>query len=184
MKRSTAIVLALVITVPVLLLSGGCSTYVQGRPGVYEIPEIERVAVLSCGDKEFTDSVTEVLVHCSKWQVFDREALERIMREQDMEQTDRFDKETAIQLGKLAGVDMMVFGSYGDDRAVIKAVDVENGRYYVYKNVFFDPSRSKDFKAWFTCQYLVPYAIRYEEGQPVFVWCGGNVDRVAPRDLP
>lgn len=183
-SRTSFAVITVLLGVLVLTLHPGCATYRQGRPGVYDLPHIERVAVWAFGNDEFTDGVAEVLVYCSKWKVFDRLALDRILQEQALEQTTNFDTETAVRIGKLAGVNMVVFGTYAEDRAVMKAVDIESGQYYVYKNVYFDPARDMDFKAWFACQHLVPYAIRYEDGEPAFVWCGDSADKLRPRDLP
>jgi len=166
------------------LLAAGCATYEQGRPAFYDTPGIERIAVWSFGEEEFADTVAEVLVHYSRWTVINRAEIEEILEEQDLQHTERFDAETAVQLGKLAGVDAVVYGKYDDGRAAVKVIDVETGRYHVYRNVYFDTALSVKHKAWSACRYLLPYAIRYEGGTPTFMWCGNDVDKVSPRRLP
>jgi len=162
----------------------GCATYEQGRPAFYDDPAIERVAVWGFGEEEFTDTVAEVLVHYSRWSVINRNDIEDIIEEQDLQHTERFDAETAVQVGKLAGVDAVVYGNYDDERATVKAINVETGRYLAYRNVYFDADLSVKHQGWYACRHLLPYAIRYENGAPTFIWCGKDVDKVSPRRLP
>ena len=62
-------------------------------------------------------------------QVVEREKIESILKEQDMSHTNRFDKSTAIKLGKLLGAEAILTGSYfemiGNLRIDARIIDVE-----------------------------------------------------------
>ncbi len=119
------------------LFMAGCGPQKGGiiTPKVYKQDHIERVAVLPFGNVVFTDKLTEKLVEHSKWQVIDRANLDRILEEQNLQQTVQFDDETAVEFGKLAGVDLVIFGDYRGAAmvATAKAVDVQTGEYLAYK---------------------------------------------------
>ena len=57
------------------------------------------------------------------------------MKEQDLQQTEQFDKDTAVEIGKLAGVDLVVFGDYrsASATAIVKAIDVTTAEYLAYQ---------------------------------------------------
>jgi hypothetical protein len=128
-----------VVLAIVALFVGGCGVGDSGKditmPKVYKQEHIERVAVLSFGNDNFTDKLIEKLVDNSKWQVIDRVNLDRILKEQNLQQTQQFDKDTAVEVGKIAGVDLVIFGDYRGtyDIAVVKAIDVSTGEYLAYK---------------------------------------------------
>ena len=175
----------------VTVLIPGCApavkyTYERGRPQVYDAEHIKRVAVLFFGHDEFTDSFIEKLVNRSKWSVIARADLERIVEEQNLQHTDRFDVDTAVQLGKLAGVDLVVFGEYREE--TVKAIDVQTGKYLVYRNIRCDVytkvgntmMRDHDFNSALAVTALLPYTIKYREYKygrlPKEVWCGSTAD--------
>jgi len=180
---SDPLVLAAIVCASVF---AGCAStrWDQGRPRIYQLDYIRRVAVLGFGHDEFTDHITEILVNHSKWRVMDRATLNRIFREQNLQHSARFDKATAVRLGKLAGVNAVIFGQYQHRRAVVKVIDVQTGEYLVYKNV--DLSKWGDdvsFKAYYCCKHLVPYAIKIVNGQVRYIRVGGNVDQKDPSEL-
>jgi hypothetical protein len=122
--------LGVVVLAIVALFVGGCGTGDSGKkitmPKVYRQEHIKRVAVLSFGNDNFTDKLIEELVNNSKWQVIDRVNLDRILKEQDLQNTEQFDKDTAVEVGRISGVDLVIFGDYRGiyDVAVVKAIDV------------------------------------------------------------
>ncbi len=67
------------------------------------------------GDWNIGGGIADVLVtkffEDGTFQLVDRKAIDEIMREQDMTNTDRFDASSAAQLGKLLGADALVTGS-------------------------------------------------------------------------
>ena len=56
-------------------------TYKKGRPRIYNLPQIKRIAVFSFGDEKITDTITQILVNNSKWGVIDRANLDFIINE-------------------------------------------------------------------------------------------------------
>ena len=146
------------------LFMAGCGEGGKGAiviPKVYKHDYIERVAVLPFGNVVFTDKMIEKLVELSKWEIIDRANLDRILEEQNLQQTERFDDATAVEFGKLAGVDLVVFGDYRGASMVVtaKAIDVETGEYLAYKVT--DISRcyedDMDCKANLTLTNLLPH---------------------------
>ncbi|GAF78623.1 unnamed protein product, partial [marine sediment metagenome] len=90
--------------------------------------------VLPFGNVVFTDKLIEKLVEHSRWEIIDRANLDRILEEQNLQQTTQFDDETAVEFGKLAGVDLVIFGDYRSATmtATAKAVDVQTAEYLAY----------------------------------------------------
>ncbi len=130
-------------------------------PKVYMQDHIERVAVLPFGNVVFTDKMIEKLVEHSKWQVIDRANLDRILEEQNLQRTTQFDGETAVAFGKLAGVDLVVFGDYRGASMVVtaKAIDVETAEYLAYKVTDISGCYEEDMdcKAELTLTDLLPH---------------------------
>lgn len=144
MENGKKFVCSVVVVLAIVgLFMSGCTPGGGGRsrgkeitmPKVYKQEHIERVAVLSFGNDNFTDKMIEKLVDNSKWQIIDRVNLDRILKEQDLQRTDEFDEETAVEIGKIAGVDLVVFGDYRATYsiAVVKAIDVATGEYLSYR---------------------------------------------------
>jgi len=61
-----------------------------------------------------SEEINTAIFETGKFKVIDREHLERIMHEQRMSVTDSFDERTAVRLGKLAGVQVFIFGTVAD----------------------------------------------------------------------
>jgi len=146
------------------LLMAGCGPGGKGEivvPKVYKQDHIERVAVLDFGNDNFTDKIIEKLVELSKWQVIDRVNLDRILEEQNLQQTAQFDKETAVEIGKLAGVDLVIFGDYRGANMLVtaKAIDVRTGEYLAYKSTDLSMCYEDDMdcKANLTLTNLLPH---------------------------
>ena len=157
----------------------GCVS--SGRPALYDNPKIKRIAVLPMGDREFSDYMTETLVHESKWDVIDRGSLSRIVKELELQQSALVDPQTAVRVGKFAGVDMVVFGEYWKHTsypqgygasvpvlhgyaATIKAIDVETAKYLSYHCYVLHPGSllaNPKLQAKYCCQGLLPYRISH-----------------------
>jgi curli biogenesis system outer membrane secretion channel CsgG len=68
--------------------------------------------------KGITDMLVDKLVNGSTFSVIERKALDSIMREQNISNSDRFDSSSAALIGRLLGVDAIVVGSitqFGND---------------------------------------------------------------------
>ncbi len=84
--------------------------------------------------KGVADILVEKLVSSGVYQVYERKALEKIMAEQNLANSDRFDPATAAKIGQLIGVDAIVMGSitrFGrDDKTTeVGAIGRVTGRY-------------------------------------------------------
>ncbi|MDX1982545.1 MAG: CsgG/HfaB family protein [Bryobacteraceae bacterium] len=84
--------------------------------------------------KGVADVLVEKMVATGTYQVYERKALEKIMAEQNLSNSDRFDPATAARIGKLIGVDAIVMGSitkFGRDDSTteIGAIGRVTGRY-------------------------------------------------------
>lgn len=107
------------------------------RPRVSQSPTIRSVAVLGFGNKDVDDGVLESLVNFSGWRIMDRATLGRIIAEQDLQHSGRFDDATAVRIGKLSGVQLVLLGEpKGSNGCTLKGIDVETGQYLVYKTVY------------------------------------------------
>lgn len=84
--------------------------------------------------KGVADILVEKLVKSGAYQVYERKALEKIIAEQNLSNSDRFDAATAAKIGQLIGVDAIIMGSitrFGrDDKTTeVGAIGRVTGRY-------------------------------------------------------
>ncbi len=84
--------------------------------------------------KGVADMMVDKLVSTGVYQVYERKALEKILAEQNLSNSDRADPATAARIGQLIGVDAIVFGSitqFGrDDKTTeVGAIGRATGRY-------------------------------------------------------
>ena len=190
MRATMRVLLVLLAAVMAGTLFSGCvstSSYQQGRPDIYERDDIRRVAVLPFADRDFTDLVIGALVNASKWDVYNRRDLSKVIQEQDLQQTPQFDKESAVQIGRLAGVQVVIFGSYDYPQIRMEAVSVETGKYLAYRNFDVGSFAVKDMRgqAAFAMQALLPYWIAFDDGQPVDARFGPLADSLTdPERMP
>jgi TolB-like protein len=77
--------------------------------------------------------------------IVERQALEKVLNEQNLNNTSRFDQSTATKLGKLLGVEIIITGNYfeyfGSLRVDAKFINVETGE--ISLSVGVDGSREK-----------------------------------------
>jgi curli biogenesis system outer membrane secretion channel CsgG len=100
-----------------LLILAAAGLQAQERPRRIAVLDFEFDAIQKWweGDWNVGGGISEILVtklfEDGTYQLVDRNAIDQIMREQDMTQTDRFDAGAAAQLGKLLGADALLIGS-------------------------------------------------------------------------
>lgn len=152
-------------------------TWRRGRPRVYDIAGIRRIAVLPFNNDEFTDCFRAVLVNNSKWSVYTRSDLGKVLDEHDLQLTAAFDKRTAVKVGKLTGVQMVVYGSYTPTRVVVKSVDVQTGEYLVYESTELSGNASIPWHARVAATALLPHTFELRDGRPASVWVGQTADK-------
>lgn len=78
-----------------------------------------------------TDALTEAVFNTGKIKIFERANLEKILSEQKFQSSGLVDEDTAKDIGKIAGVDFICYGTLkniGDSITVnVRVVDVQNG---------------------------------------------------------
>ncbi len=78
-----------------------------------------------------TDALTEAVFNTGKIKIFERANLEKILSEQKFQSSGLVDEDTAKDIGKIAGVDYICYGTLknvGDSITVnVRVVDVQNG---------------------------------------------------------
>ena len=79
--------------------------------------------------------------------IIERQALEKILSEQNLSNTNRFDRNTATKIGKILGAEIIITGTYfefyGNLRVDAKFINVENGE--IAFSVGVDGAREKLF---------------------------------------
>ncbi len=129
------------ILLPLNLLVVGC---IEKAPSSRELPPIKRIAVWDMEDlsideqpykdfgRLFSDEILKVLASYRDVEIVDREQLIRVLEELNLGSSQLADEAARLQLGKLAGANLMIFGSYqfiaGNWRIDLRLVDVETGR--------------------------------------------------------
>ena len=78
-------------------------------------PHVRRVAIL-LDDREFNHSLTTGLLGRVSWEIVTRQHLERVIREQNFQLSGYVDSRTAVEFGKLAGVDAIFTGNLSTER--------------------------------------------------------------------
>ena len=93
------------------------------------------------------DMLTTDLTDVKNLSMVDRQALEKIINEQNLNNTNRFDQNTATKLGKLLGAEVIITGTYfefyGNLRVDAKFINVETGE--IAFSVGVDGAREKLF---------------------------------------
>ena len=78
-----------------------------------------------------TDALTEAVFNTGKIKIYERANLEKILSEQKFQASGLVDEDTAKDIGKIAGVDYICYGTLktlGDNITVnVRVVDVQNG---------------------------------------------------------
>lgn len=119
---------------------------------------------------EFTDSVGLYVAKYLPVRVIEREQLSKVVGEQSFSRTGVIDEETAVKLGKVLGVDAIIFGrgtalqikneakqNVGNllDTVSIKVVHIESG--HVLVNARKKPGT--DWSPWKTTKYLLGFGL-------------------------
>jgi TolB-like protein len=95
----------------------------------------------------FRDMLTTDLAEVKNLSMVDRQALEKLLNEQDLNNTNRFDQNTATKIGKLLGAEIIITGTYfefyGNLRIDAKFITVETGE--IAFSVGVDGAREKLF---------------------------------------
>lgn len=119
---------------------------------------------------EFTDSVSLYVAKHLPVRVIEREQLSRVVGEQSFSKTGIIDEQTAVKIGKVLGVDAIIFGrgtalikkdqskqTIGNllDTVSIKVVHIESG--HVLVNARKKPGT--DWSVWKTTKFLLGFGL-------------------------
>jgi curli biogenesis system outer membrane secretion channel CsgG len=103
-----------------LLLAGSTAAFAQNKKSVavlnfdYSTVQSGVQAIFGTNQdvgKGVADLIVEKLVKTGSYRVIERKAIQTIMAEQNLSNSDRFDPNTAAKIGKLIGADAIVMGS-------------------------------------------------------------------------
>jgi hypothetical protein len=124
------------------------------KPAAIHLPGIRKIAIVDFQGQARTGSQVATLVQSDLmktkyYDILERDKLKRILEEQSLAMSGVVDQETAVEIGKLLGVDAMIFGEVTmyqvepDERGVEKVEKKEGtGRYkWVEKKNIFGKKR-------------------------------------------
>ncbi|MFH1352756.1 MAG: CsgG/HfaB family protein [bacterium] len=129
----------------VLFFFVGCGTvsYIIPimQPAEVNLKNFKKIAIgdiTGTGAENFTDELTQALFNCDRFEVLDRQNLDRIMKEHHFDLAGVVDETTAAQIGKFIGAAALVFGrvslyKYGEEVVYSDSKDYKTGivtRYY------------------------------------------------------
>lgn len=85
------------------------------KPASIDMPEIKKVAVVDFigqgrSGSQMATLVQSKLIETNYFEIIERDKISRILEEQNMSMSGVVDDNTAVELGKLLGVDAMIFG--------------------------------------------------------------------------
>lgn len=115
MRKYAGIILMVLFAV----LFGGSTLWAAPRIAVMDFDNKSQYGGWAVGQGA-ADILTTELVKTSKYEIFERERLSAIIREQDLGGTDRLDPTSVAKIGKLIGVNYIVTGAvteYGQSRS-------------------------------------------------------------------
>ncbi|MBU4185838.1 MAG: tetratricopeptide repeat protein [Proteobacteria bacterium] len=112
------------------------------RPAEIDLRGIDKIAIGEIqgkGGREIEDLLTTRLFESGKFEVLDRQNLERLMKEHRLKFTGIIDSSTAVKLGKMIGAATLVFGNVPMHKADNKVTysawkDREGGSHRTYYN--------------------------------------------------
>ena len=109
------------LVVPFLLMLASCAgapvvTFQTIKPPEINIGNVSKIAVAEFegpdGSGELAAyKLTEYLVQTNRFTVLEREKIDKILQEQGLSMTGVIDQNSAVEIGKLLGVDALIFGN-------------------------------------------------------------------------
>lgn len=128
MKRHLTLFIALI-----WLAASACSTIDVALTKKIDVSnKLKKVAVFPFDVKgagwgdEFSDAISHCFFKTGRVEVVEREALERILKEQNLSMTGLIDDKSAVKIGKLLGADVILVGRGSSLRAFQKSREVPN----------------------------------------------------------
>lgn len=112
MRRASILVLVLAG-----IALGGCSTIDLAFSSRVEVPKkLNKIAVFSFDVKgagwgdEFADAITHQFFKSGRVDIVEREAIEKIIKEQNLSATGLIEESSAVRIGKMVGADVILIG--------------------------------------------------------------------------
>jgi len=130
-------------------------------------------------EMDLLDQLITEFVNLNRFKVIERSQLERILTEQKLGLTGIIDQNTAVEVGKTAGVDVVVFGSIASDKRTVtinaRMVDTETAEIVTSRNAF-----SKNLSLINLAEMISEVAQKIKNDLPI---ANGLVIRVDGNDL-
>ncbi len=116
MKKKIQILLTILFAIFLLRCAGSSQISVKVlKPAAIHMPGIYKVAVVDFEGPEMSGSqvatmMQSMLMQTQHYEIMERENLKRILEEQNLGMAGILDETTAVQVGKVLGVDALIFG--------------------------------------------------------------------------
>lgn len=93
-----------------------------------------------------SEMMTTAMVQTRCFQIVERQQLNKLFQEQDLEMTDAIDQETAVEIGKFIGVDAVFVGHCWATNADVeldgRLVDIQSGKIITAANTQYKPNQA------------------------------------------
>ena len=102
----------------------------RGKGSIYKTVAFSQIKAVRRSDVDVAElmdySTTKILQTVLELDVVNRAQLQRILKEQEFQLSDVVSADEYKRLGKLAGVDLFIYGNLYESTLVLKAIDVQN----------------------------------------------------------
>ena len=145
MKVANKILLFVLVLSFTILLTGCATVSIRvpfTKPAEIDLKGIENIAIGDIegpGGKDLQDELTQALFESERFQVVDRQHLDRILTEHELQYSGAIDESTAIELGKLIGSTAFIFGriqkyDYNEKESHSRWKDKKTGKTHIDYN--------------------------------------------------
>lgn len=127
------------------IFMSGCASSVRvpvQKPAQINLVGVDKIVIGEIGGnlgRSFSDLLTTRLFESQKYEVLDRDNLDRVMQEHQLNASGAVDQDTAVSLGKLVGASALIAGNVGSRYNVKKWADKpwrgKDGSYHRNYNV-------------------------------------------------
>jgi tetratricopeptide (TPR) repeat protein len=142
MKLEYKLLLSIVLFSLTVLLTGCATVSIRVpfvEPAEIDLKGIENIAIgdiTGLGGEDLQDDLTQALFESERFQVLDRQHLQHILTEHELQYSGAIDESTAIELGKLIGSTAFIFGrvqryGYNDQVSQSKWKDKKTGKTHI-----------------------------------------------------
>ncbi|HID93542.1 MAG TPA: tetratricopeptide repeat protein [bacterium (Candidatus Stahlbacteria)] len=142
MKGVNNFLLSVLVLSFTVLLTGCATVSIRvpfTEPAEIDLKGIENIAIgdiTGYGGKDLQDELTQALFESERFQVLDRQHLDHILTEHELQYSGAIDESTAIELGKLIGSTAFIFGrvqryDYNEQESHSRWKDKKTGKTHI-----------------------------------------------------